>query len=301
MPAPDGLELSRPVALVEGYALADREFHLLRRLVQEHTGIALGPHKREMLRARLSRRLRALRLPGFPEYCRLLQGPESAAAELPQFVNAVTTNVTGFFREAHHFRHMTEVWLPEVRDRAANDGQRRLRIWSAGCSTGEEPYSIALTLLDHLGAALPRWDVRILASDIDTDALARAAAGVYPAERAAGVPPSLLPRGFLRGTGDWAGKLRVRPEVQEMVAFRHINLMDEPWPIRTRFDAIFCRNVLIYFDRPSQRRLLDGLFAFLRPDGLLFLGHSESLHGLLTGMKHIRNTIYQRQEPMPAR
>jgi chemotaxis protein methyltransferase CheR len=279
------------------FSLSDREFELLRRLVQERTGIALGPHKREMLRARLARRLRALGLGTYLDYYRLLTEGRDGAEELPRFINAVTTNVTDFFREAHHFRFLAEQWLPRRRAGAARDGNRRLRFWSVACSTGEEPYSIALALRGALGPAAVCWDVRVLASDIDTDALAQAAAGVYPAERAAAVPPELLRGSFLRGTGGNSGLVSVHPQVRALVTFRRINLMDDPWPVRARFDAIFCRNVLIYFDRPTQRRLVGRLIGHLAEDGLLFLGHSESLHGQFAGMTHLENTVYQRSAP----
>jgi chemotaxis protein methyltransferase CheR len=276
------------------FVLTDSEFELLRRLVLAQTGIALGPHKREMLKARLGRRLRALGLARFLDYYRLLSEGDPGGEELTRFVNAVTTNVTDFFREPHHFRFLAEQWLPRLRQRAGRDGERRLRVWSAGCSTGEEPYTIAFTLREALGAAAGCWNVRVLASDIDTDALARAAAGVYPAARAATVPPALRRRFLLKGTGANSDLVCVRPEVRGLVAFRRINLIDDPWPVHTSFDAIFCRNVLIYFDRPTQQRLLERLLRFLHDDGLLFLGHSESLNGLFAGMKHLENTVYQR-------
>jgi len=276
------------------FVLGDLEFDLLRQFIHGHTGIALGPHKREMLKARLQRRLRALGMTAFMDYYQLLSERDAGGEELVRCVNAVTTNVTEFFREPHHFQFLAENWLPQRRSQAAQTGDRHIRIWSAGCSTGEEPYTIALMLREGLGPALAGWDVRILASDIDTDALSRAAAGVYPLERVASLPQPLLARGFLRGTGANVGQVRVRPELQDLVAFRRINLIDESWPVHTRFDAIFCRNVLIYFNRPTQQAILRRLVSFLKDDGLLFLGHSESLNGLFAGMKHWQNTIYQR-------
>jgi chemotaxis protein methyltransferase CheR len=278
-----------------GFMMSDEEFELLRRHVYEHAGIALGPHKREMLKARLARRVRALGLSTFAAYYRHLRENDSDGNEHVRFVNAVTTNVTSFFREQHHFRYLTEQWLPRVRAEALRQGRRVLRIWSAGCSTGEEPYSIALCVHEALGPAAAAWDLRILASDIDTDVLRRAAEGVYPADRVAETLGPRLSRYFLRGTGSNEGFVRVRPELQALVTFRHINLMADSWPIHTQFDAIFCRNVLIYFDRGQQRRLVGRLRGLLREDGLLFLGHSESLHGQEAGLQHIANTIYQRR------
>jgi len=207
----------------------------------------------------------------------------------------MTTNKTEFFREGHHFDYLRTAWLPS-RGPCRRASDRQLRMWSAGCSTGEEPYSLALTLLDALDGAAS-WDIRILASDIDTEVLARAAEAIYPLEHVAPVPAALLPRYFLRGTGARAGLVRVKPAVRSLVTFRRINFLDEPWPVQTRFDAIFCRNVLIYFDRPTQARILHRLVLQLKDDGLLFLGHSESAHGLVRSLAAVAPTIYRRHTP----
>jgi chemotaxis protein methyltransferase CheR len=273
--------------------ITDREFEVFRELVHRCTGIHLGPQKRHLLVARLGRRLRALGLPSFAAYHRYLAEEDADGAELGRFVNAITTNKTDFFREAHHFRYLAERWIPGLRARAARGGERRVRLWSAACSTGEEPYTLALTLLEGLGTALG-WDVRVLASDIDTECLARAASGVYTLEQVRPVPAALVRRYFLRGRGADAGRVQVRPEVRALVTFRRINFLDDPWPIRTRFDAIFCRNVLIYFDRATQQRILERLLGYLAPDGLLCLGHSEGVHGLAQGLVAVGHTIYRR-------
>jgi chemotaxis protein methyltransferase CheR len=276
-------------------AMTDREFELFRELVHRETGIALGPHKRTLLEARLTKRLRALRLPDFSAYHAYLRRQDVSGEERVRFVNAVTTNETAFFREPAHFTHLTADWLPAHRALAGGTGQRRLRAWSAACSSGEEPYSIAMTLLDGL-AGSAGWDVRILASDIDTDVLGRAAAGVYPAEAVARVPAPTLRRHFLRGVGAQHGLVRVRPEVRSLVTFRRINLLDEAWPIRTRFDLIFCRNVLMYFDRATQARLVARLERMLDAGGLLVLGHAENLLGLGSDMRRVTSTIYRHPE-----
>lgn len=273
--------------------LTDREFEIFRNLVRSHTGIALNPHKRPLLRARLGRRLRVLGLRTFAEYRRHLKESDPAGRELVRLVNAITTNKTGFFREVHHFRYLTEQWAPASRVRAARSGERLVRIWSAGCSTGEEPYTIAMTVREALGAASGP-EVRILASDLDTDVLARAETGEYSAEQTAPIPPRLLARYFLRGRGDNSGRVRVRPELRSLVTFRRINLMDPRWPIRPGLDILFCRNVLIYFDRPTQQHILERFLSLLKEDGLLILGHSESAHGLLEGVQHLGNTMYRR-------
>ncbi|MBY0461376.1 MAG: hypothetical protein K2V38_29010, partial [Gemmataceae bacterium] len=232
-----------------------------------------------------AKRLRALGLDSVGQYVRLLDGRPAGDPERQEFVNCLTTNKTDFFRESHHFDHLRQTFLPQLR--AA--GRKRVRVWSAGCSTGEEPYTLAMVLGDEC----PGWDVKILASDIDTDVLAAAERGVYDADRARGVPGDLLRRHFLRGTGANAGKVTVRPELRELIAFRQINFMAPEWPMRTRFDAIFCRNVMIYFDRDTQRRLLTRFADLLEPGGLVFLGHSESLHWLADRFAAVGNTIYQ--------
>jgi chemotaxis protein methyltransferase CheR len=289
--------MTAPLTTADG-EIPDKEFRLFRDLVFRQTGIALSPHKRQLVQSRLGKRLRALGLTTFGEYYDVLTQHDADGVEMIRFVNAMTTNKTEFFREAHHFGHLTEVWLPAVRERAERTGERSIRIWSAGCSSGEEPYTIAIVLLEALGP-LARCDVRILASDIDTDVLARAEEGTYTVEQASAVPPPLRARYFLRGRGEQAGFVRVRPEVRGTITFRRINLLDARWPIRSPLDVIFCRNVLIYFDRPTQEHLLSRFAGILKPDGLLFLGHSESFPGAPHGLQHHGNTIY-RLAPSPA-
>src|SRR5581483_5988820 len=199
---------------------------------------------------------------------------------------------TDFFREPAHFIFLKDTVFPQLLERAQRGGARRLRIWSAGCSTGEEPYSIAMTLREHFGPP-PGWDVKILASDIDTEVLHKAEQGVYAVDHMHDVPGLLRQKYFLRGTGANAGRVRVRPELQELIKFRRINLIEEPWPIHTRFDLIFCRNVIIYFDRPTQQRLFERLAEYLHDDGYLLLGHSENLHWLNDLFVSQGNTIHR--------
>lgn len=272
--------------------VSDREFELFRRLVHERTGIALGPHKRHLLRARLGRRLRALGLSTFGEYYDYLTDPEAGGAEeMSAFINAITTNKTDFFREPHHFDYLSGHWAQSRKADARRAGGRRLRLWSAACSSGEEAYTLAMTL-SEAQLVPPAWDTRILASDIDTDMLEQARAGVYPIDRTGPVPPELLKRYFLRRAHGDTVEVRVRPELRSLVTVRRINLADPAWPIRTRFDAIFCRNALIYFDRTTQKIILERLVSQLEPGGLLFLGHAESVYGLIDGLQHLGNTIY---------
>ena len=278
--------------------LTDKEFGALRALIYEHAGIALAPYKRYLVQARLGRRLRALHLTSFAEYHeRLMSGDRT---ELTNFINAMTTNKTDFFREVHHFEYLRTTWLPARRA----SGTRKLRLWSAACSTGEEPYTIAMTVLDALDGAAG-WDVKILASDIDTDVLARAEAATYTRDQVAPVPAPMLTKYFERGRGQHEGTVRLAAPVRALIKFRRINFLDDPWPIRTTFDAIFCRNVLIYFDRPTQQRLLTRLLGYLATDGVIFLGHSESAFGLVAGLTPVGATVYRRSaaasSPEPTR
>jgi chemotaxis protein methyltransferase CheR len=271
---------------VEPPALTSEEFASFRALVYKHAGIALAPGKRYLVQARLTRRLRDLGLSTFAEYRHHLE-TDPNGGELTRFINAMTTNKTDFWREPHHFTHLAKHL------KAREPAERRLRFWSAACSTGEEPYTLAMTLLETLDAPTA-WDIRILASDIDTDVLTHAQAGVYREDQLGAEGRARLSRFFLRGKGAQAGTVRVKDPVRALITFRRINFLDEPWPIRARFDAIFCRNVLIYFDRSTQQRVLGRLVEHMKEDGILFLGHSETAHGLVTTLRPVGPTIYQR-------
>jgi chemotaxis protein methyltransferase CheR len=281
-----------PDAHAAALSITEGEFHRFRRLVHEQTGIALNDGKRPLLCARLGKRLRRWGYSTFSEYWVHLTERDPHGEELMRMVNAVTTNKTDFFREAHHFEILRDQ-VAAIAGAAGTDAPRTLRLWSAGCSSGEEPYSMALTVLDTLSRP-GSWDVRILASDIDTEILATAAAGVYADERVEAVPADLRRRYFLRGRGAQTGFVRVRPDVRELVTFRRINLRDDTWPIRSQLDAIFCRNVIIYFDREMQQRLAARFLELLKPGGVLFLGHSESLVGMRAGLEHLGNTAYRK-------
>lgn len=265
--------------------LGDAEFQFLSGFIREHCGITMGEHKRPLLQGRLQRRLRALELESFEEYCELLRSdPER---ELGAFVSAVSTNVTAFFREPHHFDYLAgqlEAWLRE-RPRG------RLRIWSAGCSTGEEAYSLAMVLAEAIEKHHGPADALILATDLSPAALETARRGVYPLERLGGVSMERRHRWFQRGSGAHAGFARVRPRLAELVRVRPLNLI-EPWPMRGTFDAIFCRNVVIYFGVPARKRLFQRFDGALQPHGKLFLGHSETVHGLSDRFALIGQTIY---------
>jgi chemotaxis protein methyltransferase CheR len=284
-----------PMTLPYDIEVTDREFALFRKLVAAQTGIALNDHKRHPLRARLGKRLRALGLDHFSAYYDYLTQHDPSGQEMGRFINAITTNKTDFFREPHHFQYLQEQWVPARQALAARPGDRTVRFWSAGCSSGEEPYTLAMVLSASLRTE-PGWDVKILASDLDTDMLAHAEGGIFPIERTRTIPHPLLSRYFLRGVEARAGFVRARRELRELITFRRINFNDPSWPIRRQFDGILCRNVLIYFNRDMQRQILERLLGYLKPAGILFLGHSESIFGLVDGLKHLGNTIYTRAD-----
>lgn len=271
------------------FRFSDRDFEYLRQLVNRETGIVITEAKREMVYSRLSRRLRVLNLADFKEYCRLLE--KDPEGELNALINAITTNLTSFFREPHHFEFLQGTVIPDLLKR--NAASRRLRIWSAGCSTGEEPYSIAMTAAE----ALPPeddWDCRILATDLDTDVLAKAERGVYPLERVANIAQPRLQQWFLRGGGANQGMARVVPALREMIAFRHLNLMEE-WPVRGPIDVLFCRNVVIYFNKETQRRIFEKFANCMAEHSYLFIGHSESLFKITDRFESIGQTIYRKR------
>ena len=263
----------------------DHDFEQVRERLYRRAGISLAASKQQMVYSRLARRLRQLELRTFSAYLAYLdQHPE----EWQPFINALTTNITAFFRERHHFDQLVAL---------AREPQRRgrpLRFWSAASSTGEEPYSMAIALHQALGERAQ--GIQIIASDIDTGVLETARRGVYPLERLAQLDPALRKRYFQRGTGSNAGLARVVPELRQMVEFRRINLLDKDWRLSGGLEAIFCRNVMIYFDKPTQVRLLERMVRLLRPVGLFFAGHSESFVQANHVVKLVSRTVYQ---PVP--
>lgn len=273
--------------------LTEAEFQQLRAFIHAHTGIALSDHKRALVYARLAKRLRHHHLDSFADYYALLTEQDPTGDELVEMINCITTNKTDFFREAHHFRFLTDHVFPQVRARAG--GSRRLRLWSAGTASGEEAYTIAMTVREAFPAH-ETWDIRVLATDIDTRVLAHAEAGEYTAEQAARIPDAMLHRYFYHGEGENAGQVQAKQMLKDLIRFRRLNLMDETWPMRGPFDVIFCRNVIIYFDRATQRRLIERFTQLLTPGGYLFLGHSESLIDAGAKLRHMSQSVYQHQE-----
>ena len=280
-----------PVAEVAGGPrLGDSEFEFLRKFVYTHCGISLGEHKRQLVQGRLFRRLRALGLQQFSSYCELLQrDPQS---ELGELASVISTNVTSFFREVHHYDLLVAELLPRWLEDKRRSGER-LRIWSAGCSTGEEPYALAMVLAEAIEQNGSKADARILATDLSPQALETARKGVYPLERLAGISAERCRRWMLRGEGEYDGLACVHPRLRELVTIEPLNLL-HPWPMRGPFDAIFCRNVVIYFDQPTKQRLFRRYAELLPVGGYLFLGHSESLHGVNDQFELIGRTVHRK-------
>ena len=268
--------------------ITDDEFRQLRALIHRHTGIALSEHKRALVCSRLSRRLRHYQFTNYSQYYELLCHGDQEGVELMEMINAITTNKTDFFREAHHFQFLTEHVFPEHRKKKT----RRLRLWSAATATGEEAYTLAITVREAFADAAD-WDIKILATDIDTRVLAHAHAGVYTLEQAAPIALPLLRRYFFKGTGDFSNRVHVKPTLTSLIRFRQLNFLDDPWPMRAPFDVIFCRNVLIYFDKATQRRLLERMAGMLVPNGFLMLGHAEAIHGFDHLYRAVGHSIYQ--------
>lgn len=287
------LTASQSPAVIEAgreFPFTDEDFRFLRDLVAAASGIRLSESKRELLYGRVARRLRALGLKSFAEYCQRLRHDERGE-ELRCLINAVTTNLTAFFRERHHFDYLREVLLPAWRQ--ARAGTRRLRFWSAGCSNGAEPYSIAMTVLEAFGS-VSGWDIKILATDIDSEVLEHAQTGIYAEKDIENVPEAWRRRYFLRGRDRMAGRVRVKDTLRQLVVFRRHNLLG-PWPMKGPFDAVFCRNVVIYFDKAAQRQIFEGFAGVLADDGYLFVGHSESLFKLCDRFECIGQTIYRKK------
>ncbi|WP_332693145.1 CheR family methyltransferase [Bosea sp. (in: a-proteobacteria)] len=259
------------------------------KLVYEHAGIVIREHKEAMTRGRLARRVKALGLNSVAEYCAFLKTP-AALDEIPELINAVTTNHTAFFRERHHFDHLRGDVLPRlIQERAARRG--RIRIWSSACSSGEEAYSIAAVSREVIGHRSD-LDFRILATDIDTDILDRAAAGLYPLDLFERLPGDLRPLLRLEGQAG-RGEVRVSDDLKRLIAFKRLNLI-ETWPMKGAFDVVFCRNVFIYFDTPTKAAILDRFVSLIHPGGFLYLGHSESLPQPHPKLRLIGRTIYER-------
>ncbi len=274
---------------IKKFTLSDEEFQKLRRLVFDVAGIYLSEAKRELVISRFSRRLRALNLSTFDEYYRFVISPDGAA-EMENFINSITTNKTDFFREMHHFDFLVERFVPEI----VAARRREIRVWSAGCATGEEPYSIAMVLHHHL--VEPHGvNVKIFATDIDTRALDTARSGIYEERQVRPVPEVLLHKYFLRGKGSAFGLYKIKDCIKDLILFRQLNFVADNYPITVLFDLIFCRNVIIYFNAETKRRVIARLVGYLARGGYLVLGHSETLFDAVPGLSYLKNTVYRKE------
>jgi chemotaxis protein methyltransferase CheR len=273
-------------------SIATEEYEFIRKLIYDRSRINLGPDKKELVRSRLQKRLQALELKGFDDYCRLLK-TERGDEEITDLLDVISTNVTEFFREWKHFEFLQKKVLPEWK--SSNGSSREpFSVWSAACSSGEEPYSLAILLAEILGNAASAHSWQILATDISTRMLDLAQKAVYRSDRVKLPDPAWLRSHFQKGLGAWDGHYRVKSTICQKVSFQHLNLMEWPYPFTHKFHAIFCRNVMIYFDRRTQEQLIPRLVEHLTPGGYLFVGHSESLIGIGLTLKCVQPSVYQR-------
>ncbi len=270
--------------------MRDSEFDFIRNLVYERSRINLGPDKRQLVSARLGKRLRATNTPTLGDYCRLLQSP-GADQELGHLIDAISTNHTFFFRENAHFDFVRNQIVPEMQQRLRAERWPKFLAWSAACSSGEEPYSLGITLAECLDAG---WDWHIQCTDISHRILARAGQGIYAEDVVSRLPAPVVRKHFQKGIGPQAGNYRVRAELRQRLSFHQLNLLERDSPMNEQFHVIFCRNVMIYFDRETQQELVNRLSRRLVPGGYLLVGHSESLTGIKHGLKLVKPAIYQR-------
>ncbi|MDD2706889.1 MAG: protein-glutamate O-methyltransferase CheR [Verrucomicrobiae bacterium] len=272
-------------------AIGEQQYRFICDLVYQHSRINLGPDKKELVAARVAKRLRQLHIDSYEQYCHYLKGPEGEE-ELINLVNVISTNFTNFFREIKHFEFLTETILPQMCSPNSQAREKAFRVWSAASSSGEEPYTISI-VLHHFFLSRSNWRWQVDASDISTRMLDKARQGVYEAERINTVPnPEWVPRYFQRGTGNWTGYVRVKNELRNQVQFHHLNLLQPQYPFAYMFQVIFCRNVMIYFDRPTQEQLINKLTNQLVPGGYLLVGHSESLTGVKHHLHPVKPSIY---------
>jgi chemotaxis protein methyltransferase CheR len=273
-------------------SLSDHDLHSLSRFIHGECGIKMPPSKRVMLESRLQKRLRALGIKTFKDYCQYLFSDEGKCSELTHCIDAITTNKTDFFREASHFDYLTSQVLPALIKAGDISCKRRFTVWSAGCSTGEEPYTLAM-ILSEFAETMPGFDFKVLASDISTQVLDKAKLGVYSQESVSPVPEELKLKYLLRSKDSRKSLVRIVPRLREKVIFHRLNFMESHFNIRDKVDVIFCRNVIIYFDRITQEKLMNTFCRYLLPGGYLFLGHSETLNSMNVPLVSIAPTIYR--------
>jgi chemotaxis protein methyltransferase CheR len=269
--------------------LTDVDFEKISRLVYELCGIHLSDGKKELVKARLGKRLRSGQFKSFRDYYTYVIN-ETSGQELVCLIDSISTNFTGFFREGKHFDYLRSELLPELMERKSN--RRSLRLWSAGCSSGEEPYSMAITLSEAIENRSP-WEVKILGTDISTKVLKIAESGIYHKERVQSLPTALVKKYFLKGGDDWKDYVKVKDHIKQFVQFRRLNFM-EPFQFKEPFDCIFCRNVMIYFDKKTQTDLVNRFYDCLEKAGVFFIGHSESLTGIKHSFHYVKPAIYKK-------
>jgi chemotaxis protein methyltransferase CheR len=276
--------------------MTSQDFERLSHFIYGHCGIKMPPVKRSMLESRLQKRLRLLKVSTFQDYCDLLFKSPDGSHELVHMIDAVTTNKTDFFREPNHFSFLSETVLPEFMQRGDSPMREPFTIWSSACSSGEEPYTLAM-VMSEFERQNPGFKFTIMATDISTKVLDKAKTGIYDENLISMIPASLKQKYFLRSKDRSKGQVRVVSELRSSIEFQRLNLMDAKYPLRERsLDAIFCRNVIIYFDRPTQGALLERLCRYIKRDGYLFLGHSETVHGFDLPLTRMSSTIYRKGE-----
>lgn len=274
-------------------SLSQSEFNKLSTFIYNQCGIKMPPTKKIMLEARLRKRLKDLSLKTFPEYCDFLFSKRGMEEELVHMIDVVTTNKTDFFREPHQFTFLLETVLPELVDKYGVGVRRKFRTWSAGCSSGEEPYTLAM-VLSEFGEQFEQFDYSILASDISTLVLEKAMLGIYDMQKVEPVPLHLKKKYLLKSKDPKQQVVRIVPELRKKLELRRINFMDDDLGITERQDVIFCRNVIIYFDKPTQEKLIKKLISFLLPEGYLFLGHSETLFSMDLNLEQVAPSTYRK-------
>ncbi len=275
--------------------LSDKDFRRLSEFIQDECGIRMPESKKVLLESRLQKRLRRLGLSSFSEYCDYLFSPRGIENEVIHMIDVVTTNKTDFYREPRHFEYLVRMALPELMTKYGSGINKNLMLWSAGCATGEEPYTLAM-VLSEFAKKSPGLNFRylILATDISTRALEKARTGIYEEDRVAPVPPEMKKKYLLRGKNKSRGLVRIVPELRNLVKFRRLNFIEEDFNMREYMDIIFCRNVIIYFDRHTQEMLLNKFCRRLCAGGYLFIGHSETLNGLNLPLVQIEPTVYRK-------
>ncbi|EMN46194.1 MULTISPECIES: protein-glutamate O-methyltransferase CheR [Leptospira] len=277
--------------------ISDEEFQFVKSLMYKETGIFLADHKKIMVQSRLNGRAKHFGLKSVSEYIGRLRADHGFFnSELTELINRITTNKTDFFRENHHFEFLKDTFFPSLEEKAAKNGKKILRIWSSACSTGEEPYTLAITCLEYF-AHKSGWDIKIYASDIDTNVINTAKEGIYKEDRLLPVDDKLKNKYFTKLKDPERGELsyQAKQQLKDLIDFRKVNLLETPYPIPEKMDCVFCRNVIIYFDKQTQKKIFENFEVVLKDRGLLVIGHSETLFGISDSYKFLGHTVYQKK------